>query len=248
MTTIAYDGRFLVSDSCACIDDVILESTQQKIFHPGPEDTWTVYGKPVLAIGFSGSLTSLPWVKDALNEDVTHKTKITPDATHLDFHIIVVTEDGMAYGWAATRVPEENLEFISIIPLQGNFAVGSGCVFALSVMSIGRNAIDAVTAAIRLDPWTNGVLQVWELPSKKPVVSLFDVVTGDELWERVASNNLFKTVAKFPHWSGYTCEQLDGARDLAKSLDDTLGEVEKADQVVKYLEQFHPEYLSKESV
>jgi hypothetical protein len=171
MTTIAWDGHTLAADTCAVMDGTILQYEQDKIFHPTENCYWEVFGKRILAMGFAGGLENVEWVKDSLQEGITHKYRVTSEAVELDFHVILVTESREVFAWAVTRYPDQDLDYNSLIPVNGPFAVGSGAVFAFSVMTVGNDAVAAVGSAALLDPYTSAPIATWEHPGKPKVLS-----------------------------------------------------------------------------
>lgn len=171
MTTVAWDGHILAADTCSVVDDTILQYEQNKIFEPQGDDYWEVFGKRILVMGFAGQLENVEWVKDALQEGIDHRYRVTELAKELNFHVLLITENREAYAWAATRDAEKEVEYNSLVPLNGPFSVGTGAVFALAVMTVGNDAAEGVGVAARLDLYTKAPISVWEHPGKPKVLS-----------------------------------------------------------------------------
>lgn len=140
MTTIAYDGQKLCSDSQVTSGDTIISMRQKKIYK--------IYNHKIYkAFGFSGQIKDWPpflkWIKDGMNENkyksmdhgsvmaITHKNKI---------HIY------------SGDLPFEKIN-------EKQYAIGSGRDFALAVMHQGGSAVNAIEAAKRFDLWTGGPKQ-----------------------------------------------------------------------------------------
>jgi len=144
MTTIAYDGKSLASDSRSCIGGMIYEEDAQKIF--------TERG-PFAVLGIAGDYQAAMDVMDMIGEftNIEHIRGIPPEEIG-NVSILAVTKDGRLWSYAGSASCE----------LRGDrpFAVGSGSDFAIAAMDLGKSAKEAVEYAATRDPNTNSVTQV----------------------------------------------------------------------------------------
>lgn len=127
MTTIAWDGTFLASDS----QSSHFRTMVQKIYRI---DEGRLFGA-------SGAFEDALAVRDWF---MTGGEKPKVDET---FHAIVVERSG----W---YVLEKGL--IRIPYDRQCFSVGSGRDFAMAAMMLGKSATEAVAVAIQLDPYSGG--------------------------------------------------------------------------------------------
>lgn len=173
MTTICFDGKTLASDSKSTQGHIAMIGGFQKIYEPGPDDYWEIQGVKVLAFAISGCPEGLPFIKEALQLGVTHRSFI--DWPELDFLIIAVDENGLGWYWGAARNDRKNLDSVTLQPVNGPMAAGSGQLIANAVMSIGAEATTAIEIACKLDNHSGGAVQSWvypgkpETPSTRPV-------------------------------------------------------------------------------
>lgn len=171
MTTISWDTNILAADSRCMLGDTILQYGVEKIYYPGPDEFWSVFGHKVLAYGLSGNLDAVPWINEMLAEGVDHHS-CCPAVDNLVFHVILVTESRHAYSWYMERIQSDGVDDSGLVPIHGPFAVGSGAPFALAVMAIGFSAEKAVEVACKLDTGTGGDVEVYSPPPKPAVLSV----------------------------------------------------------------------------
>lgn len=163
MTTVAFDGKKLVSDSQGTVGSRRRIGAAKKIY-TAPEDAkWSLLGKRVIAFGFSGSGGALPWIEQALERGVKVEQPIT--AKELTFQAIIIVESGDAYQWVVQRSTKGE-DTHSIVPVTGPIALGSGATIAEAAMILGKGAKGAVKAAMLLDTSTGGELQIYKVPVK----------------------------------------------------------------------------------
>lgn len=144
MTTIAWDGRALCSDS-RCIYGHIKQRPVQKIF---------AYKGDFLAIGFCGSYNNHQAFIDWLLGKGEKPTIPSDTAAG----VIVVDKDLTAWCYhsdGASRVPAATCE-----------ADGSGSPYAMGAMLAGANAYKAVEIAIKLDENSGGPVQCYDIPTR----------------------------------------------------------------------------------
>jgi ATP-dependent protease HslVU (ClpYQ) peptidase subunit len=140
MTTIAFDGRVLASDSAVTAGGYRLGFIE-KIFRIETDD-----GKVSSVIGCAGSSfavsTMVEWIKAGC---VRADMPILNDGN--DFCAIEVHCDGAAF--------ELNHKFEQL-PIKGPWAIGSGEVVALTAMRCGLDAVGAVNMACEIDVLSGG--------------------------------------------------------------------------------------------
>ncbi len=90
MTTIAWDGSTLASDSQSTSNDVICTLNEQKIFTP-TEKQWSVNGEVVLAVGTAGDCGIELQLFEMMEAGLTHKSQFTPEPS---FTALAVTGKG----------------------------------------------------------------------------------------------------------------------------------------------------------
>lgn len=100
-----------------------------------------IYPKPFY-VGFSGSVDAIPDVTDFFVN--MHEYKRPPKIQGVE--CLVLTEDRKLYTFVN---PSKWLEL-----KEGNYAVGSGAMFAMGAMESGKDPIEAVKIASKKDPMT----------------------------------------------------------------------------------------------
>lgn len=170
MTTVAFDGKTLASDSKATQQNITMIGPATKIFWPGEGEYWDVMGVKIVAFGMAGDYDMLPFLKEVLSEGLTHRTVF--DYDDVNFASILIDENGNAWMYAIHRTQDGRKNTTVFTPSQGPCAVGSGQIVANAVMSIGKSAEAAVKAACKLDIYTGGDVVVWQVPPKPEVPSV----------------------------------------------------------------------------
>lgn len=170
MTTICWDGKTLASDSKASQRDIAMIGDHQKIYVSRDDQYWEMQGTRVLAFALAGDPDVLPWVLEALETGVTHRTALE-EVQETDFVTICVTELGQAWYFGLSRNAHHRRNTVIFSPITGPCSAGSGQVIANAVMSIGKSAKDAIKQAIRLDNHSGGSIQHWDFPGVPEVLS-----------------------------------------------------------------------------
>ncbi|CAM7596889.1 peptidase HslV family [Escherichia coli] len=148
MTTIAWDGKTLASDTQATSGDVVCSYTEQKIYTP-PESGWEVCGSKVVALGCSGDCGAEMELQELLKNNLTYASEFLPT---FSFTALAITGAGRAY-----IISKEKGETRASISLQVEpYAIGSGGLIARTAMHCGKNAREAVQVAIDLDCHSGG--------------------------------------------------------------------------------------------
>lgn len=161
MTTIAWDGQRLVSDTLGTANGVKLIAPSKKLHIKGRGElgTWKLYGTKVLAFGISGDAMGSTLLKGFLAEDLRHTVGVPGNTGN--FSALMITEDKKA--WRFTyRAKSAEGSGVQLVEIDGKCSIGSGGSYANAVMSIGLNAVEGLRAARNIDPHTGGNLLVWD--------------------------------------------------------------------------------------
>lgn len=138
MTTIAYDGKILAADTQITCDGRFVAGYGYKI-HKLSDGSH---------IAFAGSMNCMPAMIDWF------ETGKEPDFKDASFECLHIATDGTAHDYYS------NLnKGYAVIPWVG----GSGAQIALAALSCGKNAIEAVELASKLDIMTGGEIQSVEI-------------------------------------------------------------------------------------
>lgn len=170
MTTICFDTRTLATDSKASQGGVAMIADHQKIYLPEAHEYWEIQGVKILAFALAGDPDALPWIKEALEAGVTHRTTLD-EIDDTDFVIIAVNELGQGWYFGLERNARRGQDKVILSAPTGPIAAGSGQIIANAVMSIGRGAKEAIKQAIRLDNHSGGEIQTWVFPGVPEVLS-----------------------------------------------------------------------------
>lgn len=173
MTTVAWSTGLLATDSQATKSNMAQPSVHPKIIIPPADEYWEVMGTKVVAIAIMGASSMLPWFTDALKQPggLTHRTKLGLDR-EVSGSILAIDELGFGWVVGAEGPSEKDKENLIVVPTFPPFASGSGQPFANSVLAMGRDAKKAVQVAIRMDVFSGGLVQTYELPDPVKVKSV----------------------------------------------------------------------------
>jgi hypothetical protein len=159
MTTIAFDGRYIVGDGRCTADGLILGKADRKLFSLNV----TLDGEPTdVLIGTAGSAIAIAafirWLSKGgdlfnLEEDGFSLFGLNPNPDAANVGVIFIVRNGPAY-----LVTEELVPFEVEIPL----VAGSGTPYALTAMSLGLNASEAVYKSMEFDSNTGGKLLAFD--------------------------------------------------------------------------------------
>ncbi len=135
MTTIAYRNGLLAGDSQATDNQCWQVEKLRRLDTSAGE----------LLVGYCGEVCSalvfLEWLRDDRNRK--------PDLGNEDFEAIVVSVK-------TGRVTIWNPSLVGFTPRGKFFAIGSGAPVAMGAMHAGKNAVEAVKIACKVDPYTRG--------------------------------------------------------------------------------------------
>jgi hypothetical protein len=157
MTTIAWDGHFLASDSLVTTNSgTIISTSGKKIFTPENKEVWNVNNKNIIAIACCGCAGAEIEVIDKMILGIHYNTEYTSVSS---FTATCICDDGSV----VNIYKSEKESQASIYQLTGCDAHGTGSSYALAAMMMGYSSIEAVNTAIKLDVYSGGVVQVFEL-------------------------------------------------------------------------------------
>lgn len=179
MTTIAYCGNKLASDSQATMGNRKVLGSTQKLFIPHTSESWKVQGSDVQVIGFAGSAQFIPWAIEQLTKGLFYNDLPKAGgnlAKQGGFQVLIVTKDKEVFCWEYNDPHRENGYYNALHIETGPTAIGSGSAYAAGLLSIGGNAVDAVAAAIKNDIKTSGDIQVYsfDTPGELSVLKASD--------------------------------------------------------------------------
>lgn len=151
MTTIAWDGSTLASDSQSTAGDAICSLREQKIFLPPEGEEWMVNGERVIAVGFSGDCGVEYEALNLMRDNLHYATSLLPDSS---FGALAVVGRDHAY-----LISKDSGKVNASISLQVDpYAMGSGGMIARAAMRCGKSAIEAVHVAIEMDVYSGGTV------------------------------------------------------------------------------------------
>lgn len=163
MTTVCWDGNTMAADTLYVAGTRKMEGVYKKIMLPEGTE-WSVEGQPVVAVGFSGSIASIPAIKKSLEAGVTYG--IDPGVGEYSFTIMAVTDKKVVYCWNyGLTAKNETINELYII--EGNHGIGSGSVYGVGVMAIKGSAIDGTKAGMKIDVNSGGYVDVWSFDSPR---------------------------------------------------------------------------------
>ncbi|AXF51106.1 HslV family protein [Salmonella phage SPAsTU] len=158
MTTIAFDGNTLASDSQLTAGTLRLDSNTKKIYRPESNEQWVVDGKRAIAFGVAGSLGATEIVHGALRSVMVGYSGLNSTTRFIkgeSLKYIVITESGEVY--AGGQYSDEEIPWLAKV--QPPIAVGSGSEYAMGAMAAGVSAAEAVRIAMHFDVNTGGPVQ-----------------------------------------------------------------------------------------
>lgn len=146
MTTIAWDGETLASDSRVTQDSHLVSDSFQKIFTiEGAE----YRGDRILAVAMSGKCCDYHKILDYIFDENFGYTNFGHDT-----NCILI---GKKFAYDLAR----NDGYLVKFNKKAKIANGSGGCFALSAMTLGLSAPEAVKHAKKLDCASGGRVQIW---------------------------------------------------------------------------------------
>jgi hypothetical protein len=156
MTTIAYDGRYLVADGQETSGNELASSDAQKIHICPVSATWKIQDFSVKAFGFAGCTHSIYEVIDCLSNNLKYNTVMSKSS---DFMVLCVAEDRKAFFVSKDAAKEACI----IYEVKPKSSIGSGYEIANNAMRLGKNAIDAVKLACEYDVYSGGQMTFYDV-------------------------------------------------------------------------------------
>lgn len=155
MTSIAFDGKTLATDSRCCSGNIIISDNKQKLIlvkGTNKENKCTkIYGERVLAFALCGDATvASGFIYNFINGTMDKFIKPINDEDS-GFTGVFITNKSIYTNCHG------DLNFCSY-PLQ-LFGEGSGLPFIMSALELGLDAIEAVKHAIKFDAGSGGEVQ-----------------------------------------------------------------------------------------
>ena len=157
MTTIVWDGKILAADGRATYSSGLIVSTDAVKIFKGKAGM-CIKGEQVIAWAMAGNFSTVDLIEEWLLDGADFDTEFPEDA---GFQVLVVTEEHAyssydeAFGW---------------IPHHNSGVLGSGTDAALSALAFGKNAIEAVQHAMKLDTGTGGTIRYMNCRDGKHVL------------------------------------------------------------------------------
>jgi hypothetical protein len=155
MTTVAWDGKILASDTQASTGDVVCSHSEQKIYTP-PTSGWEIYGDKVFAIGCSGDCGAEMELQELLTNGLSYSSEFLPT---FNFSSIAVIGPGRAYVISKDKGDTRANISLQVEP----YAIGSGSLIARTAMKCGKDAREAVQVAIDMDCYSGGSVDTFIL-------------------------------------------------------------------------------------
>lgn len=160
MTTIAFDGRYLAADGRMTRGGVICSAEVKKTrviqaIIRGEEAEVIVSG----AGSWNNIYAVIEWMKenDVFDTSADLQRPVFPDygdqPGYADHDVFFITQDGELYCLDAFCRPS---------PYPAPFAEGSGFPFAMTGLSLGQSAVEAIRTAMKLDTGTGGQITVFD--------------------------------------------------------------------------------------
>ena len=137
MTTIAFDGEIIASDSRSSIGNTLGQGNRKKIFRKGNEF--------IAGAGYYDEVIKI-------SEYLLHGGE-EPKLSDPDFTIMHIKNNKVFY----------YCNSVNPTPQTPPFAIGSGDDFALAAMMCGKTAVEAVKIAIKCDVYTGGKVRSYRV-------------------------------------------------------------------------------------
>lgn len=151
MTTVAFDGHYAAADGLASQGNLIVGRRTRKLF---PIKANIDDKRVDILLAGAGSFQTLMMVVKHFEQQDMMNPEFMPDIEPGSFQGLIIRRDtGEVYTLEDRLIPME-----SEYPV----ALGSGADYALTAMSLGHNAEEAVQAACDLDCFSGGEIKVFD--------------------------------------------------------------------------------------
>lgn len=154
MTTIAWDGKTIASDSQETTGDTITNFYAMKIFEVDSLmlGKYSVYQEEVYVYGLAGDSGAHLVIAEKLRENINHQT-VFPSEMRVSGIFVVGLHR------AFVLIKEQGETTANIYVAGSNEVIGSGRDIARTAMVLGYDAVEAIKTAIKLDVYTGGDIQ-----------------------------------------------------------------------------------------
>lgn len=154
MTTIAFDGRYMVSDGRSTSGNMITGQSVQKVFHidgiaKGKEARMILAG----AGTFEKIYVIKGWLESGADPFSTAPEHTVPLLESMDFEGMLFIQDLGLFDLETGLIP---------MPAEGFGFGGSGGCFAYTAMKMGKSAEEAVKVAMEIDIGSGGNLTIFD--------------------------------------------------------------------------------------
>ncbi|MEE8208061.1 MAG: hypothetical protein V3T88_03785 [Nitrosomonadaceae bacterium] len=158
MTSIAWDRKILAADGRATAGNKLGSDDKVKIVMDGKS---IVRGSKVICYTLCGRADLYVRIGDWIKEGCP----VTEEFKEMEFGVLIITEDAVYdYGEGSH----------DIYQIEGIECLGSGGEFAHSAIMFGKNAIEAVQHAAKIDIYSGGKGAYVDCRSGNPVLKRFD--------------------------------------------------------------------------
>lgn len=154
MTTIAWDGITLAADDQATQGS--RKSFGERKVHHAPAGLF-IYGEKVIIMGFSGTAGDERHIIQYLTDDKVNSQTEMHD--QIECTAILVTEKNRCF--SVQKSADKKLPWI--YENKAPYAIGSGADFAITAMHLGKDAVEAVIVASKLDAYTGSTVHCYKL-------------------------------------------------------------------------------------
>jgi hypothetical protein len=146
MTTIAWDGRILASESRETLDNEIVNDKRKKLFQL--ENSIKYYDDEIIAYGLAGSISDFILIKEYII------SSIFPSVDKIDHNC-----NGIFIGKKLVYLLESGNGLLIEYPFKSKLAIGSGHTYAIMAMNLGLDSCAAIKETIKFDCKSGGKIQ-----------------------------------------------------------------------------------------
>jgi len=166
MTTIAYDGRYFVTDSQQTAGSVNLGNIK-KVYTKAKDGDLIV----AAIAGDGDKIKSIckRQLFDIWNDSIVEEINVIfepPEKGRIGFWVMAIDPTDLKVVWQLTHGEKTAVE------IQAPYALGSGELFAMGAMGCGVDAMDAIRVAAKFNIYTNDILQIFDCKTKRFVQDL----------------------------------------------------------------------------
>jgi hypothetical protein len=173
MTTICFDGNQLAADTQVTKGHGMVMPGPFKKIHVPDDATeyWEANGVKVVAFALCGQAKAVDYIKEYLRLGITYKSRVE-HLDELDFEALIITEKHDCFIWSVYANKDKRGEEQFLLPMAPPVASGSGSRFAMAAMCVKKNAEGAIRVAMKLDAFTGGNVDTFDLAPVPEVPSV----------------------------------------------------------------------------